>query len=79
MKSTNRWLTALHRLEIINKQIAMFGLFKKKSEVEKLQEKYQKLMKEAFDLSKVNRSESDKKYAEADDVQKKIEALQQNN
>jgi len=57
----------------------MFGLFKKKSEVEKLQEKYQKLMKEAFDLSKVNRSESDKKYAEADDVQKKIEALQQNN
>ncbi|KPM33777.1 Hypothetical protein I595_683 [Croceitalea dokdonensis DOKDO 023] len=57
------------------KQIAMFGLFKKKTEVEKLQEKYQKLMKEAFDLSKVNRSEGDKKYAEADAVQKKIEEL----
>ena len=53
----------------------MFGLFKKKSEVEKLQEKYQKLMKEAFDLSKINRSASDSKYAEADVVQKKIEAL----
>ena len=29
----------------------MFGLFKKKSEVEKLQEKYEKLMKEAYQLS----------------------------
>lgn len=55
----------------------MFGLFKKKTEVEKLQENYQKLMKEAFDLSKINRSESDSKYAEADEVQKKIEALTQ--
>ncbi|MEO1009853.1 MAG: Lacal_2735 family protein [Bacteroidota bacterium] len=54
----------------------MFGLFKKKSEVEKLQEKYQKLMKEAFDLSKSNRSASDDKYAEADAVQKRIEALE---
>ena len=53
----------------------MFGLFKKKSEVEKLQKKYQKLMKEAFDLSKSNRSASDTKYAEADEVQKQIEAL----
>lgn len=53
----------------------MFGLFKKKTEVEKLQEKYQKLMKEAFDLSKINRSESDNKYAEADEVQKQIEKL----
>ena len=40
----------------------MFGLFKKKTEVEKLQEKYQKLMKEAFEISKINRSESDAKY-----------------
>ncbi|GMN08679.1 hypothetical protein MTsPCn9_08650 [Croceitalea sp. MTPC9] len=53
----------------------MFGLFKKKTEVEKLQEKYQKLMKEAFDLSKINRSESDAKYAEADKIQKQIEEL----
>ena len=57
----------------------MFGLFKKKTEVEKLQEKYQKLMKEAFDLSKINRSESDGKYAEADAIQKQIDALQNGN
>ena len=37
----------------------MFGLFKKKSEVEKLQEKYGKLMKEWHALSSTNRSESD--------------------
>lgn len=53
----------------------MFGLFKKKTEVEKLQEQYQKLMKEAFDLSKTNRSASDEKYAEADKIQKQIETL----
>jgi hypothetical protein len=54
----------------------MFGLFKKKSEKEKLEEKYKQLMKEAFDLSKSNRSASDGKYAEADKVQKEIEALE---
>ena len=43
----------------------MFGLFKKKTELEKLQGQYKKLMKDAFDLSKTNRSESDTKYAEA--------------
>ena len=53
----------------------MFGLFKKKGELEKLQTQYQKLMKEAFELSKINRTESDNKYAEADEIQKKIEAL----
>jgi hypothetical protein len=53
----------------------MFGLFKKKSELEKLQEQYQKLMKEAFDLSKTNRTKSDEKTAEAEEVIKKIDAL----
>ncbi|WP_343486550.1 Lacal_2735 family protein [Allomuricauda sp. d1] len=53
----------------------MFNLFKKKSEKEKLQEKYQKLMKEAFELSKTNRSASDDKYAEADAVQKRIDTI----
>ncbi len=53
----------------------MFGLFKKKSELEKLQEQYQKLMKEAFDLSKINRTKSDEKTAEAEEVMKKIDAL----
>ncbi|MFT6935659.1 MAG: hypothetical protein ACJAUQ_002056 [Maribacter sp.] len=56
----------------------MFGLFKKKSEKEKLEEKYKKLMKAAFDLSKSNRSASDGKYKDADDVQKQIDALDNN-
>lgn len=53
----------------------MFGLFKKKTKEEQLQEKYKKLMKEAFDLSTVNRTQSDQKYAEADAVMTEIEAL----
>lgn len=53
----------------------MFGLFKKKSEKEKLAEKYNKLMQEAFELSKVNRTQSDQKYAEADAIQKKMDSL----
>ena len=53
----------------------MFGLFKKKSEKEKLEEKYQKLLKEAFDLSKTNRILSDKKQEEAQAVLEMIEKL----
>ncbi len=53
----------------------MFGLFKSKSEKEKLQEKYKKLHKEAFILSKKDRSLADKKFAEAEEVMKKIEKL----
>ncbi|WP_105046032.1 Lacal_2735 family protein [Polaribacter gangjinensis] len=55
----------------------MFGLFKKKSEVEKLHEKYKKLMQEAYQLQSVNRSESDQKYVEADEILKKITLLEQ--
>jgi len=51
------------------------GLFSKKSPKEKLQKKYEKLMKEAFDFSKSDRNKSDSKYAEADAVMKEIEAL----
>lgn len=53
----------------------MFGLFKKKSPEEKLQEHYQKLLKESFELSKTNRSKSDKKQAEAQAVLEQIDAL----
>ena len=53
----------------------MFGLFKKKSELDQLREKYKKLQKESFDLSKSNRSAADKKLAEAEEVYKKIEEL----
>ncbi|WP_127845747.1 Lacal_2735 family protein [Psychroflexus aestuariivivens] len=56
----------------------MFGLFKKKSETEKLQERFKKLQKESFELSKTNRQKSDAKLKEADDIAKKIEALKSN-
>jgi len=53
----------------------MFGLFKKKSKVEVLQKKYEKLLKEAYELSTVDRSKSDQKTFEANEVLKEIEAL----
>ena len=53
----------------------MFGFFKKKSKAEKLNEKYQKLLEEAFRLSKTNRTESDAKQAEAEAVLREIDAL----
>lgn len=55
----------------------MFGFFKKKDPVAKLEAQYKKVMKEAFELSKVNRSAGDDKYAEAEEIQKKIEDLKQ--
>tara|TARA_R110000851_G_scaffold29787_7_gene81637 strand:- start:154 stop:426 length:273 start_codon:yes stop_codon:yes gene_type:complete len=57
------------------KKNTMFGLFKKKSEIEKLQEQYQKLMKEYHDLSTSDRTASDKAYAAADVIAKKMDAL----
>jgi len=55
----------------------MLGLFKKKTEAEKLNKKYDKLMQEGYELSTVNRKASDAKYAEADQVMKQIENLPQ--
>ena len=60
---------------IIWKPKNMLGLFKKKSETEKLEQKYKKLLKEAFELSRTNRTESDKKQAEAQELMDKIEAM----
>ena len=53
----------------------MFGLFQKKSPEEKLLKQYEKLMSEAHKLSQVNRSAGDAKYAEAQKILEKIEAL----
>ena len=53
----------------------MFGLFKKKTEKEKLQEKYAKLLKESHALSTTNRKLSDEKVFEAEEIMKKIEQL----
>ncbi len=55
----------------------MFGLFKKKSELEKLQDKHAKLLEEAFALSKSDRTAADRKTAEAAKVERQIDALQQ--
>lgn len=53
----------------------MFGLFKKKSEKEKLEDQYEKLLAEAHKLSTINRTASDAKAAEADAVLKQLEAM----
>jgi hypothetical protein len=53
----------------------MFGLFKKKSEKEKLQSAYAKLLSEAHQLSHTNRKAADSKLAEAEEVLKKVETL----
>lgn len=59
-------------LEIIKN---MFGIFKKKSEKEKLQDQYEKLLKEAHSLSTANRKMSDQKVYEAEEVMNQIEKL----
>lgn len=56
----------------------MFKIFKKKSPTQKLQEKREKLLNEAFKLSKVNRTKSDEKMLEADNISKEIERLDSN-
>ena len=53
----------------------MFGIFKKKSEKEKLQERYRKLMEESHKLSHVNRKLADQKVFEAEEVLKQLESL----
>jgi len=53
----------------------MFGLFKKKTEKEKLQEKYSKLTEESYKLSHTNRKLGDAKLAEAELVMQKIASL----
>jgi len=54
----------------------MLGLFKKKSEKEKLQSEYQKLMAQCHKLSTVDRKKSDQLYFEAHEIMKVIETLQ---
>lgn len=56
----------------------MFGLFKKKSKIEKLNLKYKKLLAEAHKLSTTNRRQSDSKIADANEILKQIELLNKN-
>lgn len=53
----------------------MFGLFKKKSELEKLQEAHKATLEKAFILSKSDRTASDALYAEAHELEKKIASV----
>lgn len=53
----------------------MFNLFKKKSETEILAKKYKQLMKEAHALSSIDRTKSDAKVAEAEEIGKQLDAL----
>tara|TARA_B100001769_G_C21890827_1_gene481330 strand:+ start:408 stop:587 length:180 start_codon:yes stop_codon:yes gene_type:complete len=56
----------------------MFGLFKKKSEEEVLLKKYNQLIKEAYNLSHSNRTASDAKTKEANDILDKIDLIKKN-
>lgn len=51
----------------------MFGLFGDRKS--KLEKKYQRLLKESFELSHSNRKLSDEKAAEAEEVRLQLEAL----
>jgi hypothetical protein len=54
----------------------MFNLFKKQTPLERLEKSHKSLMEEAFKLSKIDRTKSDEKYAEAEEVAKQIGELQ---
>ncbi len=53
----------------------MFSFLKKKSPLEQLEQKYKALLQEAHQLSTSNRSKSDAKIAEAEQVALEIEKL----
>lgn len=50
----------------------MFGFQSKK---EKLEARYKKLLEEAFQLSRTNRTKSDKKTVEAEELRKQIDEM----
>lgn len=55
----------------------MFKLFRKKTKIEILQKKFEKLLEQSFDLSKVNRTESDIKFLKAQEVMDEIETYKE--
>ncbi|MCH2231726.1 MAG: Lacal_2735 family protein [Crocinitomicaceae bacterium] len=54
----------------------MFKLFRKKTEIDKLNAKYKSLLKESKNLSTSSRSASDAKLVEAESILNKIKALE---
>ena len=65
----------MQKISLTNQYKIMFGLFKKKTEKEKLQERYEKLSKEAYLLSSTNRKMSDQKTFEANEIMDQLEKL----
>jgi hypothetical protein len=59
----------LHKLIF---QEIMFGWFKKKTELARLQDSYKSLMEKAHKTSQINRTASDKIMEEADQISMKI-------
>lgn len=55
----------------------MFGLFKSKSKLDKLQKQYEKSMGEWHKLSSIDRTKSDEKYTEAQKILDQIDILKQ--
>ena len=53
----------------------MFGIFKRKSEKQKLIELYNKKKEQAFRLSRTNRKEGDRMEKEANEILNKIDKL----
>lgn len=53
----------------------MFGLFKKKTEKEKLSAEYRKLMEQAHKMSHSDRKAADRLIYEAEQIAKKMDAL----
>ena len=53
----------------------MFSLFGPKSKLKKLQKQYETKVKEAYELSTVDRMKSDVKAAEAEKIAQEIDAL----
>ncbi len=56
----------------------MFKLFKKKSEIDQLEEDHKRVLEQAYKLSKTDRRASDAKHQEAAEIVKKIEQLETN-
>lgn len=53
----------------------MFHFFSKRSKSERLQKKFEKLMQRSYELSSVDRKESDRIYALAQQLLVEIDAL----
>ncbi|MFZ6052251.1 Lacal_2735 family protein [Halocola ammonii] len=56
----------------------MFGLFKKKSKIEKLEDKHRKLLSKAYEISHSDRSKGDALLAEAEELANEIDKMKAN-